>query len=301
MMSSMLNPLWLHTFKTLVEVGHFTETAKKLFMTQPGVSQHIQKLEASCGHSLIKRYNKQFELTEQGRLVYDYAKELETHEADLIKRLNFDDPLAGICKIACSGALALRLYPVLLNLQMSYPKLIIQLEVAPNQTILNDIESGDINFGVVTTLPDRHMFDFEEIGHDELCLILPKNISKVVHIYPVLKSIGLIHHPDALHYLSLYCAQCGITELSAVNINDIPISGSINQLTQILTPVAKGLGFTVLQRNTFEYFTDNQLLQIITPPNNVIEPLIGVKARCRELPARYETVISHIKKMSTVF
>ena len=32
----MLNPVWLHTFKTLIEVGHFTQTAEKLFMTQPG-------------------------------------------------------------------------------------------------------------------------------------------------------------------------------------------------------------------------------------------------------------------------
>lgn len=301
MMNSMLNPLWLHTFKTLVEVGHFTETAKKLFMTQPGVSQHIKKLEASCGYSLIKRYNKQFELTEQGRLVYNYAKELEVNEAKLIKNLNFDDPLVGVCKIACSGALALRLYPELLNLQISYPKLIIQLEVAPNQTILNNIESGEINFGIVTTPPDRHLFDFEEIGHDELCLILPKNISKTVPLSPILKSIGLIHHPDAPHYLSLYCSQCGITELSNMNLNEIRIAGSINQLTQILTPVAKGLGFTVLQRNTFDYFSDNQSLQIVTPKNRVIEPLIGVKARYRELPARYETVISYIKKVSAMF
>ncbi|MRY60822.1 LysR family transcriptional regulator, partial [Parabacteroides distasonis] len=41
----MINPLWLNTFKTLVEVGHFTQTAEKLYMTQPGVSQHIKKLE----------------------------------------------------------------------------------------------------------------------------------------------------------------------------------------------------------------------------------------------------------------
>lgn len=51
----MLNPVWLTTFKTLIEVGHFTKTAEKLFMTQPGVSQHIRKLEESCGAALIER------------------------------------------------------------------------------------------------------------------------------------------------------------------------------------------------------------------------------------------------------
>ena len=41
----MINPTWLNTFCTLVEVNHFTQTAERLFMTQSGVSQHIKKLE----------------------------------------------------------------------------------------------------------------------------------------------------------------------------------------------------------------------------------------------------------------
>ena len=28
----MLNPVWLHTFKTLIEVGHFTQTAHFLIL-----------------------------------------------------------------------------------------------------------------------------------------------------------------------------------------------------------------------------------------------------------------------------
>ena len=43
-------------------------------MTQPGVSQHINKLETACGHALILREKKRFDLTEQGRLVYQYAR-----------------------------------------------------------------------------------------------------------------------------------------------------------------------------------------------------------------------------------
>lgn len=71
----MLNPLWLKTFITLIETGHFTRTAERLFMTQPGVSQHIKKLEQACGHPLIERNNKSFEITQQGKMLFDYAKE----------------------------------------------------------------------------------------------------------------------------------------------------------------------------------------------------------------------------------
>ena len=82
----MLNPLWLNTFKTLIDLGHFTRTAEKLHMTQPGVSQQIQKLENACGHSLIKREKKSFELTEQGRQVYEYA--LKHYDQNILSKVN---------------------------------------------------------------------------------------------------------------------------------------------------------------------------------------------------------------------
>ena len=54
----MINQQWLQTFLTLVEVGHFTQTAEKLYMTQPGVSQQIKKLEEQVGVALLKRTGK---------------------------------------------------------------------------------------------------------------------------------------------------------------------------------------------------------------------------------------------------
>ena len=72
----MLNPQWLDTFKVLVETGNFTRTAEQRFMTQPGVSQHIKKLEEACGCELVIRLGKGIELTEQGQRVYDYAQRL---------------------------------------------------------------------------------------------------------------------------------------------------------------------------------------------------------------------------------
>ena len=42
-------------------------------MTQPGVSQHIKKLEQQLGAALLARYGKSFELTEAGQRLYDYA------------------------------------------------------------------------------------------------------------------------------------------------------------------------------------------------------------------------------------
>ena len=62
----MINPTWLKTFCTLADIGHFTQTAEVLFMTQSGVSQHIQKLENQLDTLLLIRNGKSFSLTDAG-------------------------------------------------------------------------------------------------------------------------------------------------------------------------------------------------------------------------------------------
>ena len=63
----MINPVWLRSFCTLVDVGHFTRTAEKLHMTQSGVSQHVRKLEEQLGTALFIRTTRSISLTEAGR------------------------------------------------------------------------------------------------------------------------------------------------------------------------------------------------------------------------------------------
>ncbi len=275
----MLNPNWLNTFVTLVDTGHFTKAAEKLFMTQPGVSQHISKLEQACGHSLIRREKKSFELTEQGSLVYQYAGQLAKNEHDLLENLTFDDPYAGHYSLGCSGSLALILYPQLLNIQTKHPKLVVQLKAAPNLQILNEIQKGVIDIGIVTHITNHSRFDVQELGREQLCLVFPANIETENFSVKQLTDLGLIDHPDAEHYLSLYFAQSQESKFTNLNISDIPVSGYVNQISQILQPVAQGLGFTALPKSAIDSFSGAHKLKIYKHQKPVFESLYIVKKR----------------------
>ncbi|MGK0502243.1 MAG: DNA-binding transcriptional LysR family regulator [Alteromonadaceae bacterium] len=309
----MLNPQWLDTFKVLVETGNFTRTAEQRFMTQPGVSQHIKKLEVACGCELLIRLGKGVELTEQGQRVYAYAQSLSKHEQALIESLKFDAPYEGQCVIGCSGALAQRLYPVLVELQVAHPSLSIHLEVAPNRTILNSIHASTLELGIVTQQPDEEMFSSEKIGSESLGLILPKgalsNLStnsaddradnarsrEEKDIAHTLLSLGLINHPDAMHYLKLYFSHSGEQALMQLDPSRLPKRGYINQLSQILLPVSKGLGFTVLPIKVLDSFANaTESLTIYPATNDVAEPLYFVKTPHRSLPLRYQKIQSLI-------
>lgn len=285
----MLNPLWLRTFVTLVEVGHFTRTAEKLHMTQPGVSQQIRKLEAAVGYPLLRRENRGVELTEQGRMLYDYALEQREEEARLLESLGFDDPHAGVCKLACSGAQALLLYPQLLSLQQRYPGLKIHLEAAPNRKIMDDLDAGRVDLGILTQLPGS-LFHSEVLGEEALCLLLPRGRAQEPITAERLLACGLVDHPDALHYLALYCSLCGDPALAGIDLDRIPRTGYINQISQILLPVARGQGFTVLPASALESFPERDKIHIAQTPTPVRETLYLVHKRNRQLPQRYEGI-----------
>ena len=297
MVKQMLNPVWLETFITLVDTGHFTQTAEKLFMTQPGVSQHINKLEEACGHLLIKRDKKSFVVTEQGRLVYNYTKQLKQGENNLFEQLNFDNPFAGQCSLACSGALALMLYPKLLRLQAQQPDLHVSLKAAPNHQILQDVKTGQIDQGIVTNIPNESFFDYEALGQEELCLILGQQSDDKLSLTQTLLKLGLIAHPDAEHYLSLYVSRSEERELKRLEIGKIPVIGSINQIGQILEPLALGMGFTVLPKSAVNSFHSPELLTIIKPKKPVMESLYLVRKKNRILPKRYNALNTIIKNV----
>lgn len=332
----MINPIWLDTFIALVETGNFTRTAEQRFMTQPGVSQHLKKLEEVCQCELVVRLGKGIQLTEQGQRVYHYAKNQQAKEQDFIASLKFDAPFEGKCVVACSGAIAQRIYPALLALQKQHNALNIHVEVAPRRTILSGIANNTLELGIVTNQPESEDIHSEYLGEEALGLILPRNLpdtitaqlpglpentqdfmpdsgsdtkatsisekekSKTVDVTTlkhVINHLGLINHPDAMHYLQRYFNDCGEPELAKVNPNKLHHAGYINQLSQILLPVSEGLGYTVLPTSTLDFVSFADKLTVYEAKNEVTEPLYSVQTPHSALPARYQAVKQAISQV----
>lgn len=66
----MVNFEWYRTFKTIYEEGTLTATANKLFISQPGVSLHLNSLETYVGEKLFDRVSKRMIPTEKGKVLY---------------------------------------------------------------------------------------------------------------------------------------------------------------------------------------------------------------------------------------
>lgn len=70
-----LNLEWLRTFKAIYEHGTLTHAAQALYISQPGVSLHLDSLEAYTGYKLFDRSPKKMVPTERGKVLYNFILE----------------------------------------------------------------------------------------------------------------------------------------------------------------------------------------------------------------------------------
>jgi DNA-binding transcriptional LysR family regulator len=285
----MINPVWLRSYCTLVEVGHFTRTAERLHMTQSGVSQHIRKLEEYLGQQLLIWEGKRFTLTTNGDCLYHEGQKLILSLADLEQQMVSDHAHEGIVSIASPGSVGLKLYPQLLDLQKCHPKLIIEYRFAPNGDIEQMIAEHKVDIGIMTRLSTLREVSLKPIAEEALLLVTPHEV--VAPSWDKLLELGFIDHPDGEYHLG-QLLSANFTEFqSSTQFNR---SGFSNQINLILEPVSMGLGFTVLPSQAVGAFKEFEKVRVHRLKNSVSETLyMGIHINKRT-PNRVNTVISEI-------
>lgn len=285
----MINPVWLQTFVTLVQEQHFTRTAQQLHMTQSGVSQHIAKLEASFG-LLLKREGKRFTLTDGGQRLYQESLAIVATLEGLKERVVADPLYEGSVRVISPGSVGLALYPQLLALQQSHPKLSIDYRFAPNHDVEAALLAGRADIGLSTQISQQPQVASQLIAHESLQLVLPKHCEH--QDWDSLMALGFINHPDGMHHANLLLAP-NFREFS--HTGQLPIAGFCNQIHLILQPVAMGLGFTVLPQYAVAAFVQSAMIRVVDLPQPVSEPLYLCEKTQQHTPARVKTVQQHIK------
>ncbi len=264
----MINPLWLKTFCTLVEVGHFTQTADKLFMTQSGVSQHIKKLENQLARALLIREGKTFTLTNAGKELFEKGKVL-LHSFDVLEQsIKEDNQYQGKLSIASPGSIGLKLYPQLLRLQQQHPQLAIDYRFAPNQDIEKKLCAHRCDIGLVTEISKAPQISYQEIASEPLVLVTSAQITEIN--WQTLIQLGFIDHPDGRHHAQLLLRK-NFEQFQQVE--QFANHGFSNHISLICEPVSLNLGFTVLPLHAAQAFKEQQLIHIHHLEQTVYETL----------------------------
>ena len=264
----MINLIWLKTFCTLVEVGHFTKTAELPYMTQSGVSQQVKKLEQQLGTALLIREGKSFSLTDAGIKLNQQGQNLLQRSAELEKAIKYDDQYTGTVSIASPGSIGLTLYPYMLDIQQQHATLSIDYKFAPNKNIAQDLVERKIDIGLVTELSKAENIVSQKVTDEPLVLVTSHDISRIS--WEKLTKIGFINHPDGQHHAQLLLSK-NFPQFE--HISQLEHRGFSNQISLILEPVSRGIGFTVLPLNAVNAFGNPQALKVHALENSVNETL----------------------------
>lgn len=287
----MISPVWLRSFCTLVEVGHFTRTAERLHMTQSGVSQHVRKLEEQLELSLLVRQGKQFTLTDAGERLYREANVIVESLSDLERRVGADPAFEGLVRIMSPGSVGLKLYPHLLNLQQQHPGLVIDYRFAPNSDVERAIAEYRVDVGIMTKPAARDEVGFKPVGEEALLLVTPEGMEEPS--WEQLMALGFIDHPDGAHHAGLLL---GANYSEFHHSNQFPSAGFSNQISLILEPVSRGLGFTVLPAYAIEAFQQPEKVKTHRLATPASETLFLSFRRNQPLPNRVSTVIDAMRE-----
>ena len=135
-------------FFVVAKHKHMTKASEELHISQPAISQSIKKLEEQLGGTLFLRSNKGMELTEEGKMFYEYVKgALELINNAENEFTSFKDLNKGEIKIGCSTTLTkLVLLDALKRFHPNYPNININITNDLTSNLINDLKLGKLDF-----------------------------------------------------------------------------------------------------------------------------------------------------------
>ncbi len=145
----------LNTFLAVNTYGSYTQAANALHMTQPAVSQHIQRLEEHYGCKLFFQDGRGRKLTKEGEAFLHYAKMQASNEKQFSSSLTQQQKSI---RIGATLSIADYYLPELLTALCREHQPNLDIEVANTKVLLQQLLDGDLDCAFIEGIFDRNLF-----------------------------------------------------------------------------------------------------------------------------------------------
>ncbi|MBE6855053.1 MAG: LysR family transcriptional regulator [Ruminococcus sp.] len=161
----------------VAELQSFSKAAERLYVTQPSLSQYIQKLENQLGMQLFDRSITPVRLTEAGRAFVECAEQIQSLEITLQNRLaDIRDVRAGSLKIGASSFRAsCLLAQSVAEFRRCFEEINITIAEGEPNDLAEQIRSNELDVLIATGTFDRRIFHTEPLAAERLYLAVPQD------------------------------------------------------------------------------------------------------------------------------
>ena len=248
-----MNLKQLEAFVQVSESGSFSKAAKELFLTQPTISAHISSLEKELNVRLFIRNTKEVSLSDDGKDLYRYAKQITDLEKAIEERFYMEsDDGKHFITIAASTIPAQYLLPkVLMCYRERYPKEQIKIMETDSSEVVTQVVDHMVDVGFTGTVLEKKHCKYIPFYKDELAVITPDTPE-----YRILKEQNrddidwIKRKPLILREEGSGTRKEAEKQLknAGISMEDLDIVASIANQETIKKSVKQGMGITVLSR-----------------------------------------------------
>jgi DNA-binding transcriptional LysR family regulator len=242
----------LKAFCLVVEMRSFSKAGEAIFVTQSAMSHLIKNLEDEIGVKLINRSGKKVIPTPAGWLFYNQSKKiLEAYKTlgnDINKLIK---EIKGPINLGASTTVAKYLLPqVLYDFSKRYPEVQINLTVSNTEAIINELQQGNIDLGIVEGNIKNKGIALEEIADDEIVLIASDEnpLAKKGHITQQDFLFQPFIMPQAGSGLREFIED--FLQTLKMELKDIKVSMTLGDSELIVQMVQSGLGISFVSKWT---------------------------------------------------
>lgn len=240
----MLDTHRLRVFLIAAETLNFSIAAKRLHMTQPSVSQHIQALEHQFGTDLFIRSGRRLCLTEEGAVLVPMAEKMVTmamHTQEVMNNLKGE--VHGHLFVGCSTTPGKYILPKLLSMFIQlYPQVQATCQVYSRQEALKKLSQGKVHLALASTQEFDKDCEFFKLYEDKIVMIAP-----IDHLWAKNGSADLEDLPHERVILreedsGTYCVVKQGLENVGMHVEDIQPALTLSSAEAIALAVQEGLG-----------------------------------------------------------
>lgn len=253
----------LHQLQVFIKVVQFqsiTKASEELFMTQPAVSIQLKNFQDQFEIPLYEVVSRKFHITEFGKEIYFMAEKIMNEVYAInYKTQAFKGFLTGRLSISVVSTGKYVMPYFLSGFINDHPEIDLIMDVTNKSKVIESLEKNEIDFALVSIIPDFLKVEEEILLDNHLYLIGNKEFDnqKKEHDIELLKTLPLIYREEGSATRAVMESFFERSKMSVRKKIELTSNEAVKQA------VIAGLGFSIMPLIGIKNEIESGQLQII--------------------------------------
>ena len=285
----------LRTFLEVAKQSSFSRAGQKVFRSQSAVSAQIRQIEGEYGERLLDRSGKTVRLTPAGEVFREYAQRMLSVRDESLRAVadHGNDP-RGVLALGANEATCLYVLPtVFAEYLRLYPSVQVSIYRNFSHKILERLDSGAIDVGIVTLPVKMPMLKVKTVFRDRLVLMV--SVDNPLAQYDKVPISMVVEQPLILPRMGF--TRRIMDKLFRPYREQLHVRMELPSIGMIKSFVAAGLGVSLISESFARDEVQSGKVKLIALKDNELTRELGMAyRRNRSLPRAAEVFIELLQR-----